>query len=297
MPLVWISRLLGAPIRERVSGSNLFSALMDDADSRLRVFLFGGEKGVARMASDTINELNRGVQCVGHFYPGFTSVEEMADPEALKRINESDADFLLLALGAQKGQFWIMDNELHLSVPVISHLGSTINYVANSVRRAPPLWQDAGLEWLWRIKEEPYLWKRYLTDFATLIQLSLSRAIPSLIYKWLNTPGEADLKAAALEVEKSDGAHVLRFSGAFDKRNLSSMRLALQQAFEAKANIALDFEDLKYADSAFLGLILLAYGYQARARRRFSIRRLGNKTPRILYLFGCDYLMDAVEPT
>jgi N-acetylglucosaminyldiphosphoundecaprenol N-acetyl-beta-D-mannosaminyltransferase len=295
MPLVWISRLLGAPIRERVSGSNLFSSLIDDAESKLRVFLFGGEKGTAQAAADKINELNLGVQCVGHFYPGFTSVDKMSDPDVLKRINDSDADFLLLALGAQKGQFWILDNEHHLSVPVISHLGSTINYVAHSVRRAPRLWQSVGLEWLWRIKEEPHLWKRYFTDFSTLIQLSVSRVVPSLIYKSLNCPSEGDLKAASLDIEENDGAHLMRFNGAFDKRNLSSVRLALHRAFEAKAGIVLDFQDLKYADSAFLGLILLAYGYQARARRRFSIRRLGNKTPKILYLFGCDYLMDAVE--
>ena len=295
IPLVWMSRILGAPINERAPGSNLFSTFIEDEGANLRVFLFGGEITVAQAAADQLNAMNRGVHCVGHFYPGFTSVEKMATPDVLKLINDSNADFLLLALGAQKGQSWIMDTAHHLNVPVISHLGSTINYIARSIRRAPPLWQRLGLEWLWRIKEEPYLWRRYFTDFIMLTRLFFSRVIPSVLYRFLHSPNDADFESASLNICANDSTHTLSFAGPWDKRNLSSVRLAFQDAFQSKSDIVLDFEELKYADSAFLGLILLAYGCQIRARRRFSIRSLGSKMPRILYLYGCEYLSEAVE--
>jgi N-acetylglucosaminyldiphosphoundecaprenol N-acetyl-beta-D-mannosaminyltransferase len=295
MPLVWISRILGAPLDERVSGSNLFSTFIEDTGTKLRVFLFGGEEGTAQAAAERLNGMDRGVNCVGHFYPGFTPVEEMATPEVLKVVNDSNADFLLLALGAQKGQSWIMDTERRLNVPVISHLGSTLNYIAGTVRRAPAQWQRLGLEWLWRVKEEPYLWRRYFKDFIMLIKLLLSRVIPSVAYRFLYSPTEADLKLAALSVCTDDNTQALGFKGPWDKRNLSLVRLALQEAFQSNSDIVLDFEQLSYADSAFLGLILLAYGYQHRARRRFSISRLGSQMPTILYLYGCEYLKDAVD--
>jgi len=89
----------------------------------------------------------------------------------LQAINASQADFLVVALGAKKGQAWILHNLEHLQVPVVSHLGAVVNFVAGTVQRAPAAWQRAGLEWLWRIKEEPALFGRYWNDGLALFGL------------------------------------------------------------------------------------------------------------------------------
>jgi N-acetylglucosaminyldiphosphoundecaprenol N-acetyl-beta-D-mannosaminyltransferase len=285
MPLVLVSRILGTPIRHRVSGSSLFASLMTDATIRMNVFFLGGAEGIAKAAAERLNQLENNVRGVGHHFPGFSSV----DPGVLDRINLSNADFLMVALGARKGQTWITENERYLSAPVISYLGSTINFVANAVKRAPSMWQRLGLEWMWRIKEEPHLWRRYFLDLTVLVQLCASRVIPWLLYRLIISQN----RAASLRLEKSGGVYALSFSGAWDQRNLAPVRIALQEAAEAKADIVLDFGDLAYADSAFLGLMLLAYGHQARTGRRLSINSLGKKMKSLLYFHGCEFLAES----
>ncbi|WP_312028340.1 WecB/TagA/CpsF family glycosyltransferase [Aquabacterium sp. J223] len=174
MPLVWLARRLGLPITQRVAGSDLFAALRRppaDGTPPLKVYFFGGPPGVAAQAGERLNAERGGLVCVGHASPGFGSVEAMSAPELIDDINRSGADFLVVALGAQKGQAWILHNLPRLKPPVVSHLGAVVNFVAGAVRRAPPWMQRTGLEWLWRIREEPGLVKRYAGDGLALARL------------------------------------------------------------------------------------------------------------------------------
>ncbi len=172
MPLVWISRWLGTPLPERVTGSGLFERLRDEpappGHEPIKVYFFGGPPGAAEAASRNMNTRAAGMVCVGYETPGFGSIEEMSGQDVLDRINASNADFLIVALGAVKGQAWIQRNRTHLLAPVISHLGAVVNFAAGTVSRAPSWVQRAGLEWLWRIKEEPALWRRYWRDALAL---------------------------------------------------------------------------------------------------------------------------------
>ncbi len=172
MPLIWLAKRQGTPLPERVAGASVFAALRrGDGQAVLqrpvRVFFFGGPTGVADKACAVLNaEHAQGgpMQCVGALCPGFGSLEDMSSPEVSQQINSSGADFLVVSLGAAKGQAWIMRNLGQLQVPVVSHLGAVVNFVAGTVRRAPPAWQRLGLEWLWRVKEEPELFGRYWRD-------------------------------------------------------------------------------------------------------------------------------------
>lgn len=180
MPVLWLARLQGTPLPERVAGSTLFDALRHGAGQALlarpiKVYFFGGPPGVAQKACEVLNAehaagqghmLGVGAQC-----PGFGPVEAMSPPEAIAAINASGADFLVVALGAKKGQAWIMHNLDRLQVPVVSHLGAVVNFVAGTVQRAPLAWQRLGLEWLWRIRQEPQLFRRYWSDGWALLRL------------------------------------------------------------------------------------------------------------------------------
>ena len=153
MPLVWLARLIGIPLRERVAGASLFEALRGGEGRPLKVYFFGGPAGVAEAAGRRLAREAKGLACVGYESPGFGSVEEMSGEETIRRINASNADLLVVSLGARKGQAWIERNRSRLDVPVVSHLGAVVDFAAGTVRRAPAWMQRAGLEWLWRIKE------------------------------------------------------------------------------------------------------------------------------------------------
>lgn len=184
MPIIWLARLLKVPIHERVAGSDLFDALryqrLKPGQQPLRVFFFGGTFGVAECAQRAINQDIIGMTCVGHYYPGFGDLDSMSTPEVLAHINATQADFLVVSLGAQKGQAWIERNRSKLQAPVISHLGAVVNFVAGNVRRAPVWMQRMGLEWMWRIKEEPALWRRYAKDGLCLARLCILQVLPAM---------------------------------------------------------------------------------------------------------------------
>lgn len=173
MPIVWLSRWIGTPLPQRVAGSDIFAALRQPQPGQrpIKVYFFGGLPGVAERAAAQINREGGGMVCVGYASPGFCSVSELSTPQTLARINGSGADLLVVALGAVKGQAWIVQNLAALQVPVVSHLGAVLNFVAKTVRRAPVWMQKAGLEWLWRIGQEPVLWRRYWHDGVALLRL------------------------------------------------------------------------------------------------------------------------------
>ena len=101
VPIVWISRLLGIPIRERVAGSDIFDRLKAQKEPPAKVFLFGGPEGVAETASRVLNASASGVVCVGAMYPGYRSIEEMSSDSIIDAINASGARLLVSSLGAQ----------------------------------------------------------------------------------------------------------------------------------------------------------------------------------------------------
>ncbi len=124
-----------------------------------------------------------GLECVGHCYPGFGSVEEMSSYSVINTINQAPGFHHRLSRG-KEGASWIQLNKDKLRSPVISHLGAVVNFVAGTVKRAPVLVQKFGLEWLWRIKEEPALWRRYLFDGLLLAKLIITKVLPYSVLAW-----------------------------------------------------------------------------------------------------------------
>lgn len=195
MPLIWMSRLLGVPLPERVTGSGLFERLhtepLPEGEEPIKVYFFGGQPGAAEAAYRSLNSKAGGLTCVGYETPGFGSVEDMSTSDVLARINASGADFLIVALGAVKGQRWIQRNRAQLRVPIISHLGAVVNFAAGNINRAPAWMQKTGLEWLWRIKEEPLLWRRYWSDGKILLSLVFNNFLPHALWLRRHTPKTA----------------------------------------------------------------------------------------------------------
>ena len=206
MPIVWIARLVGVPLKHRVAGSDLFDALKarHNVANPLKVFFFGAPEGIAAAACRALNAQPSGVCCVGSHYPGFGSLEDMSRKDLIHKINSSNADFLVVALGGKKGQSWLQRNQYRLSIPVRAHLGAVINFQAGTVRRAPPFMRKLGLEWLWRIKEEPYLWRRYWNDGWVLLRLLFTRVLPLIVWTQLHSGYGQDLVIKRVDGDESD---------------------------------------------------------------------------------------------
>ena len=212
MPIVWLSSLMGIPITERVAGSDVFEALRHSTGPLVRVYFFGGPPGVAERAARQINAEGKSMVCVGFESPGYGSIQDMSHVSTIANINASGADFLVVALGASKGQAWIEHNLAALEVPVVSHLGAVVNFVAGGVKRAPRWMQKAGLEWVWRIREEPALWKRYWSDGTGLIRLMTTSVVPFLFYKYFRSEKPLRVIDATIEIDNLEDI-CLRFQG------------------------------------------------------------------------------------
>lgn len=258
MPLVWGGRLLGVPFSERVAGSGLFERLRDRpaGERPLKVYLFGGGDGVAARAERALNSSAGGVRCVGYASPGFGSVASMSSPEILNAINASGADFVLVALGAKKGQAWIEHNRPNLTAPVISYLGAVINFIAGTVRRAPEWMQRSGLEWLWRIVEEHGLARRYGQDGLRALGLVFTHVLPNLA-AWHLARRRNGRDKPTVETSAHDDTIVISLHGAWTEPDLAQLHPILTRYANTDKDLRLDMRAVGYVDSAFVALLLV----------------------------------------
>lgn len=260
MPIFWIAWLAGIPIKTRIAGSDIFDALKvkRSAAHPLKIFLFGGPEGVAAAASRVLNAKPSGLHCVGWLYPGFCSVEEMSRDDIIDDINSSGADFLVASLGAQKGQSWLQRNHNRLLIPVRSHLGASLNFQAGTVKRAHPALRKFGLEWLWRIKEEPHLWRRYWNDGRVLLCLLFTHVLPLALWTWwLRIRNERRREDLIISTAYGRDSVTISLSGRADARHMDKVIPAFREAIATKKQITLDFSDTRYIDARFLGLLLM----------------------------------------
>lgn len=257
-----ICRILGIPVTLRVAGSDLPAALQASqvpaGDRPLRIAFFGGERGVGERAREAVNggDTDRLV-CVAAIDPGVMTTAKMDDSAVLERINATGADFLLVALGAQNGQAWLMGNRRKLTVPVVSHLGATLNFLAGTVRRAPAGLRRLGLEWLWRIGQEPYLAMRYLSDGMRLLGLLLSRVAPlGLWLRWNEKGGGTQGLSVWLDTEQAGHIKVV-IAGAARDDLLEPVVVAFRHAAQTGDGITLDVRGLQFFEMGFAGQILM----------------------------------------
>jgi N-acetylglucosaminyldiphosphoundecaprenol N-acetyl-beta-D-mannosaminyltransferase len=256
-----ICKLLGVPITSRIAGSDIPAAIQKSRNAGLRgpirMILFGGQPGVGDRAAENINAKQpENLSCVGVVDPGPLNDSVARDVLNIEKINEIDADFLLVALGAQKGQAWILRNCGSLRVPIISHLGATINFLAGTVRRAPHIVKRFGMEWLWRVKEEPQLARRYLGDGAALASIMVRRAVPLALWlRWNRNKTSPRLKFHFAMDEGGRGRIFLEGHALNDSHNeVRNFFLGVVQNFD---DIILDVSRLAFFDMGFAGNILL----------------------------------------
>ena len=292
VPIVWIARLLSVPIQSRVAGSDIFDALKA-LSRRTTGFLFGGPPGVADAAARTLNAQSSGMYCVGTFYPGYCSVEEMSTDNIIEPINATKAEFLVVSLGAKKGQDWLVQNHHRLTIPVRSHLGAAINFEGGTLKRAPKIVRKCGVEWLWRIKEEPHLWIRYWKDGWVLLRLMLTCVLPLAVsLRWHSHWKARRTDNLVAEVVERPASTMIRFAGAATANDVEGAIRHFRAALSKEKDVVLDLSRLEFLDARFFGLFLMVRKQLRSNGRRLGFSGLSGRARKIFRLNGFDYLLD-----
>jgi N-acetylglucosaminyldiphosphoundecaprenol N-acetyl-beta-D-mannosaminyltransferase len=259
IPIIWIARLLGLPIKQRAPGADLLERLNTRRGlgaHKLRLFLFGGAAGIADIAAGKLNAERGCLTCVGAMNPGFGDIGELSQDRIIDAINSSGADFLVVSLGAKKGQLWLQRNRGRLTIPIRSHLGAAMNFQAGTIKRAPRMVRACGFEWLWRIKEERYLWKRYRDDGFVFLRLLFTRVLPLALISWR---ARRNISRSGFSIRKSqdDRTITLTLSGSASEKYVSTAVPVFEEALTDNKDIVIDLSNAIQIDCRFLGLLLM----------------------------------------
>jgi N-acetylglucosaminyldiphosphoundecaprenol N-acetyl-beta-D-mannosaminyltransferase len=180
--LYFASKLLGTPLRERVSGSDYFPRfyMHHKDDPSMTVFICGGAPGVAQIAQERINQKVGRRMIVGTYSPPFSFDKDPAEIERMiTAINESQATTLVVGLGAGRQEKFMVKYRSRFShVRTFLPLGGTIDYESETLPRPAPWITDWGLEWLYRLLREPkQRWHRYLVHEPPVLPLLLRQRL------------------------------------------------------------------------------------------------------------------------
>lgn len=175
MPVVWASGWLGDRLPERVTGVELVQRCCEiAAEEGYRVFLLGGADGVAEAAANVLKERTPGLQVVGAYSPPFGDFSEEEERKMVEMIRATRPHMLFVAFGAPKQDLWIARHRNELQVPLAIGVGGVFNFLTGRIPRAPQWMQQHGLEWFYRVAQEPRrLWRRYFVqDLPVVMRLA-----------------------------------------------------------------------------------------------------------------------------
>lgn len=280
MPLVWGSRLLGGALPGRVTGADLVPALAERAAQRgYSMYFLGAREGVAAKAAEILQRRYPGLRVAGVYSPPPASVLEM-DRSVFERVRAAQPDILLVAFGNPKQEKWIRMYAPELSAPIAIGVGGTLDMIVGVTRRAPAWMQRTGLEWVYRLAQEPRrLFKRYLHDFGYFGYFFLQQwwamrrgTAISMVPVAERAPAPApppEPPAPAGHVGPPSPAgpaqlQVLRPAGRIDVTNYQQLVDDGRAALDRDPHLAVSLAEVSFLDSTALGA-LVALANKARA--------------------------------
>lgn len=172
--VVWASRVLGRRLPERVTGIDLMERLLAAAacDGH-SVYFLGARPEVVSRVVEVVRDRHPGLRVAG-FQDGYWT----DDREVIEGVRRARPHYLFLAIPSPRKEFWLNQHLEDLGVPFVMGVGGSFDILAGTTRRAPSLLQRAGLEWAWRLAQEPRrMWKRYLVGNMRFIALVLQERL------------------------------------------------------------------------------------------------------------------------
>lgn len=173
-PLIWISKWYSTPIKEKISGSDLFPRLCEmAAEKGYTMFFLGAAEGIAAKAADNLKKKFKDLKVVGTYSPSYGfEKDENEMRQIVQMIKDAHPHILIVGLGCPKQELFIFHNKDKLGVPISLGLGASLDFEAGCVNRAPKWMSENGLEWFYRFIQEPKrMFKRYFIDDIKIVWL------------------------------------------------------------------------------------------------------------------------------
>ena len=263
-PLVWATRWLGNPLPERAAGSDVVPVLIHAAARKgHRIFLLGAGPHVAAEAAARLRAQYPSLNLVGQYTPPFCPLLDLDHEEIVRRVQAAQPDVLLVSFGCPKQEKWIAMHYRRLGVPVVMGVGATIDFLAGRVKRAPYWMRHGGIEWLYRLRQEPRrLFRRYAGD--------LCRFLPALAMQWKQMPPRSGHLASPTRQSMFVGTTWLRVwaSGALNIRSLKHNARFWREAMQERRHCLCDLSQVCTIDSTGVAMLvrwgqrLLAQGHR-----------------------------------
>ncbi len=252
-PLIWASRLLKAPLRERVAGSDLTPRLMEHAAARrYRLFFLGSDETTLKTAKDRLEKLHPGLEVCGCYAPPYAKLLDLDHDAIAARVKKARPDILLVAMGAPKQEKWIYMNHRALGVPCSIGVGASLDFMAGKFSRAPVWMQRCGLEWLFRLMQEPRrLTARYLDNFTFLVSAFFKQK------RMLSLRPQAGQASTSTEVIEDFARY--DWTGRADAAAAHSGRLQAPVPVGNRKIAVLDLSAVSFMDSTGIGVVMKGY--------------------------------------
>jgi len=280
MPIVWMSRLLGTPLKERVSGIDLVERLADVSARRgYGVFLLGASEVSSQRAAKVLRQRYPGLRIVGRYSPAPQPLERMNHEEILRRIEEARPQILLVAFGNPKQEQWIAMHRERLNVPVCIGIGGSLDMIAGSVSRAPRWMQSSGLEWMHRMVLEPKrLAVRYFHDAVCLI-----RHLPGYLAATAIQPKRVKKHGAqGIEVQQVGNTKLISMIGDLTGPALAEFNACSRDAYREGMNIVLDMSRTGYMGPESLGSLIYLESRMRMRREQLWLAEMPRHLSRVL---------------
>lgn len=288
MPLVWGSRLLGGSLPGRVTGADLVPALAERAAKKgYSIFFLGAREGVAAQAAEILQQRYPGLKVAGVLSPPPASVLDM-DRSVAEAVIAARPDILFVAFGNPKQEKWIRMYAPELHVPIAIGIGGSLDMIVGVTRRAPAWMQRSGLEWIYRLAQEPKrLFKRYIHDFGYFgyffvrqwwamrrgTAINMSPVQTSVAPEVPDAPRKPEIPAMpiddgetppAVTPETATSTPVIYLRGRLDVSNQSGFAAKAGQMINQDPHLIINMAEAQFLDSSALGA-LVALANQARA--------------------------------
>jgi N-acetylglucosaminyldiphosphoundecaprenol N-acetyl-beta-D-mannosaminyltransferase len=252
MPLVWASRLFGNPLPERVAGADVVPELIRVAAKKhYRMFFLGTTEEANTQAIARLRAQFPDLE-ISHYSPPFRPLLEMDDAEIIRRIRDAKPDLLFVAFGCPKAEKWLAMHYPGLGVPVAMGVGATLDFLAGRMKRAPLWMQRGGVEWIYRLWQEPRrLFKRYATDLwffgGAIVRQWLAMKLPA-------RASRSQTRTSAIQSETT-----WQRVGAADRLNKASVErdaARWKTIAGADRHCLLELAEVKFVDSTGMAVLV-----------------------------------------
>jgi len=203
------SRMLGLSLRENINGTDLFPRLCEQlARSATPIYLLGARPGITQLVADKMCKRFPGLRIAGTHHGYFTPDEE---PDLIANINQSGAKVLLVAYGAPAQELWIREHSHILKPAVRLGVGGLFDFYSDRIPRAPQWLRELGLEWSWRLLQEPgRMWRRYLVGNPLFLFRVWKQKVFGTTTAHTAMPGFDTNRSELLKYYRMAGIHALR---------------------------------------------------------------------------------------